>query len=994
MTRITQSTKEFVRFLPYSILLVLIFKVTGVLASTDAPYQTIQPTPLEYPIHAPWPAGITWHAGSEGSFYNDCNPPKKLHCDWANGARDKYAIDFNGNKNGKNGETNDAGLVVLAVEDGWVREVGYMNPGYGHYVTLGHAHGYMSRYAHLKDKPLVNPKQYVAQGTPLGYVGKSGTSGEHLHFAMYYCDPNLELIIDPTTKKSQCDKNINRYSQLPEPMEGITKLFDVQQILSKNFGVGYEEITGSALYDVKEIKLHKSFPKTYEVFGRIVFGLSETPVRTWGTTQYLYQEFSPSSSNFLWPWAGSKAALFQNGNIAYLLLGPSWDWYQYHKGPNSTLGLPISHTYEWKHDTSLGIRESFRNDFEGGSIIWFPQGDAQVIDKTNAGWITNIYPEKDVYSNPSITRYDEYIDFEWIPSHEVGSIKQNAHLGPSIKCETEVGGISLYKISVSIQGHIRIEIDERNVLSHDSPDQLWTGESTQIRWSSKQIVVKFWQDPGKKAKIYVTGVDLFPIRDVFASEGEIEITSIPESPQVQFASYEPPPFPGGKGAPPVPVASATSTLLVIDVSGSMGEHWRDGIKIESAKSAANQIVNMIQQESQVSGAAHQVGLAAFTTNAMLKLGLSTDYDQARESISGLYPQAYTNIGAGLTVANEALSQSAPGEDEIIILLSDGLTNTGLSSAGILSGPVQDAIDAGTCIYTVGFGDKGNLDEDLLRRIADASGCGEYYYASVGSELERVYIRVRHVSTGVMLAEFTGDVAQGQTVQAGTFDVPSGQDELAVTLHWPGSALDLQLMDPRGRLVDQNYRGATIETYPNLIFALIERPLRGTWEVVVYGREVPQGVTDFDTMISTRAGAAVPPSAGSGVAVVLLLLVVGVVATYTLARRRPQAGVGRRAVQAPAASLAAVSGPLAGRNTPLQSSGLLIGRGSGCDLRLQERAVSRQHARFRYAQGAWFIQDLGSSRGTFVNGKRIQATRLNPGDQIQIGSSKFVLQVNP
>jgi hypothetical protein len=41
-------------------------------------------------------------------------------------------------------------------------------------------------------------------------------------------------------------------------------------------------------------------------------------------------------------------------------------------------------------------------------------------------------------------------------------------------------------------------------------------------------------------------------------------------------------------------------------------------------------------------------------------------------------------------------------------------------------------------------------------------------------------------------------------------------------------------------------------------------------------------------------------------------------------------------------------------------------------------------------GAWFVQDLGSAAGTFVNGQRIQATRLNPGDQIQVGTSILVL----
>jgi hypothetical protein len=74
-----------------------------------------------------------------------------------------------------------------------------------------------------------------------------------------------------------------------------------------------------------------------------------------------------------------------------------------------------------------------------------------------------------------------------------------------------------------------------------------------------------------------------------------------------------------------------------------------------------------------------------------------------------------------------------------------------------------------------------------------------------------------------------------------------------------------------------------------------------------------------------------------------------------------------------------------------TDGCLIGRGSACDQRLTDRAVSRQHARFRYAQGSWFLQDEGSTTGTFVNGERVVARRLSPGDQIRFGNTTFTFQ---
>jgi hypothetical protein len=66
--------------------------------------------------------------------------------------------------------------------------------------------------------------------------------------------------------------------------------------------------------------------------------------------------------------------------------------------------------------------------------------------------------------------------------------------------------------------------------------------------------------------------------------------------------------------------------------------------------------------------------------------------------------------------------------------------------------------------------------------------------------------------------------------------------------------------------------------------------------------------------------------------------------------------------------------------------LYVGRSSDCQLRLPDSQVSRLHARFRFGNGSWFIQDQGSTTGTFVNGKRVQAIKLNSGDQVKIGDT--------
>lgn len=76
---------------------------------------------------------------------------------------------------------------------------------------------------------------------------------------------------------------------------------------------------------------------------------------------------------------------------------------------------------------------------------------------------------------------------------------------------------------------------------------------------------------------------------------------------------------------------------------------------------------------------------------------------------------------------------------------------------------------------------------------------------------------------------------------------------------------------------------------------------------------------------------------------------------------------------------------------LQQTDMNIGRSRENEIYLPDPKVSRRHARLRFAQGSWFIQDQNSSGGTFINGAQVQAQRLNPGDQITIGDCSFIFR---
>jgi ABC-type multidrug transport system ATPase subunit len=74
-----------------------------------------------------------------------------------------------------------------------------------------------------------------------------------------------------------------------------------------------------------------------------------------------------------------------------------------------------------------------------------------------------------------------------------------------------------------------------------------------------------------------------------------------------------------------------------------------------------------------------------------------------------------------------------------------------------------------------------------------------------------------------------------------------------------------------------------------------------------------------------------------------------------------------------------------RSELLRGESVVVGRAAEVDLILGHPEVSRRHCRILFEREGWFIEDLGSQRGTAVNGNRISGrTALKSGDQIQVG----------
>jgi pSer/pThr/pTyr-binding forkhead associated (FHA) protein len=83
------------------------------------------------------------------------------------------------------------------------------------------------------------------------------------------------------------------------------------------------------------------------------------------------------------------------------------------------------------------------------------------------------------------------------------------------------------------------------------------------------------------------------------------------------------------------------------------------------------------------------------------------------------------------------------------------------------------------------------------------------------------------------------------------------------------------------------------------------------------------------------------------------------------------------------------GPNAGSTFLLDTDATTVGRSTDGDVFLDDVTVSRKHAVFeRRAAGAWFVRDVGSLNGTYVNGEQVDETKLASGDEVQIGRFKL------
>ncbi|SDF52543.1 FHA domain-containing protein [Blastococcus fimeti] len=92
------------------------------------------------------------------------------------------------------------------------------------------------------------------------------------------------------------------------------------------------------------------------------------------------------------------------------------------------------------------------------------------------------------------------------------------------------------------------------------------------------------------------------------------------------------------------------------------------------------------------------------------------------------------------------------------------------------------------------------------------------------------------------------------------------------------------------------------------------------------------------------------------------------------------------------TLVVTAGPLTGTKITLGEQPILVGRADDSTLVLTDDFASSRHARLTNRGGQWYVEDLGSTNGTYLDQQRVQGPLLiNPGQPIRIGQTALELR---
>jgi Ca-activated chloride channel family protein len=481
------------------------------------------------------------------------------------------------------------------------------------------------------------------------------------------------------------------------------------------------------------------------------------------------------------------------------------------------------------------------------------------------------------------------------------------------------------------------------------------------------------------------------------------------------------------GASPLERERAPLALvLLIDVSGSM-----KGAAIEHVLKSCEILSELLTDKD-------RLAIVTFADHAGVRCGLTAMDADGRQTVQAalrdIVADGATNMHAGLEAgAGLLVSMTAPGLRRVMVVMSDGQPNRGLSSADQLSGYIQTLRPLG--VSSLGFG--LHHDENVLSAVATA-GSGRYAYVPdpIGARVELARAALAHggivadslelrvkLAEGVELVRVLPSVKLrhgGSGVSAAIGDVFVDENRIVAV------ELALDLAAAKGQLAEIEVSGRAPDGAAHVAKAVLKVDVHAGPHA--FDRDAQRDVLLVRADAARGEARAHADRGATAAAASLLREMVSEIAASegfvaddgsALAELREQlldeiANYEKKGsdeervhqrkgtmVYSPyvtTAKQAVVSAPGAlideGGNRHQLFTDTTLGRSTQCELPIVDNSLSRKHARIMFLNGRFELQDLGSTNGCFVNGQAVRArsAALKDGDILQLGFVKFKLHV--
>jgi Ca-activated chloride channel family protein len=466
-------------------------------------------------------------------------------------------------------------------------------------------------------------------------------------------------------------------------------------------------------------------------------------------------------------------------------------------------------------------------------------------------------------------------------------------------------------------------------------------------------------------------------------------------------------------------------VLVLDKSGSM-----KGDAMAHVLKSCELVAELLDPRD-------RLAIVTFADHAGVRCGWITPDEAGRAQLANalrdVIADGATNMHAGLEAGAGLLASAPAGLRRVMVVLSDGQPNRGLSSADELAAYIKTLRPLG--VSALGFG--LHHDEHVLGAVA-AAGSGRYAYVPdpIAARVELARAALAHggiVADSLELRLKPADgvevvrVVPGVQLRHGGNGVAAAVGDVFVDEHRViALELALDMHGARGRLAEIEVTGRSPDGAQHAVTASLVVDIHGGPHAIDRDAQRDILLVRADAArgeARAHADRGALPSAAS----LLRAMVKEIDASEgfkaddgtPLAEMREQlideiANYERRGSDSERVHQMKASATYACTVMPQQkvnarAPGALvgedgkhhllyvdtrIGRSNHCELPLHDESISRVHARIMYVDGKFVLFDSGSTNGCFVNGQAVRHNRvpLANGDAVQLGFVKFRLAV--